>query len=103
VISARGSDTLGILKLNASTLLCHVQRVFRYTFFLQEFSSPNTQAGLFFLFYLLGIILAIIVAKVFKGIFFKHEVAPLIMELPPYRLPILRWYFFIHGGEAVSS
>jgi len=48
---------------------------------------PNNQGLVIFSLYLMGIILAIVVARIFKGIFFKHEVAPLIMELPPYRLP----------------
>jgi len=37
--------------------------------------------------YLTGIILAMLVAIVLKRVFFKHKTAPLIMELPPYRLP----------------
>lgn len=39
--------------------------------------------------YLFGIILAAIVAKLFKKILFKKEEAPFVMELPPYRLPTL--------------
>ncbi len=48
---------------------------------------PGHEDIVVFSLYLLGIVLAIFVAKVMKGIFFKEEVAPLIMELPPYRLP----------------
>lgn len=40
--------------------------------------------------YLIGIVLAIIMARVFKAVFFKEEVAPLIIELPPYQLPSIR-------------
>jgi len=43
--------------------------------------------------YLIGVILAIIVARVFKSIYFRGEIAPLIMELPPYRLPRMKTVF----------
>lgn len=48
---------------------------------------PHHKGLTVFSLYLLGIILAILVAKLFKGLFFKEEFAPLIMEIPPYRLP----------------
>ena len=48
---------------------------------------PKAQGLVVFSLYLLGILLAIIMARVFKSILFKGEVAPLVMELPPYRLP----------------
>ena len=37
--------------------------------------------------YLLGIILAVLMAKVFKELLFKGESTPFVMELPPYRVP----------------
>jgi ferrous iron transport protein B len=40
--------------------------------------------------YLTGIILAAIVARIFKRVLFKKEEAPFVMELPPYRLPTLK-------------
>jgi len=48
---------------------------------------PKHQGLIVFSLYLLGIIIAIFVANSFKILFFKKETAPLIMELPPYRLP----------------
>jgi ferrous iron transport protein B len=51
---------------------------------------PHNQVLVIFSLYLLGIILAVLIARVFKGIFFKGEAAPLIMELPPYRLPTIK-------------
>ena len=44
--------------------------------------------------YLLGIVLAVILAKVFRMLFFKEEETPLIMELPPYHLPTLNALLF---------
>ena len=37
--------------------------------------------------YLLGILIGILAAFVFKGTFFKGEAVPFVMELPNYRLP----------------
>ena len=54
---------------------------------------PKNQGLVVFSLYVIGIVLAIFVAKVFKHLFFKGEVAPLVMELPPYRMPSLRNIF----------
>jgi ferrous iron transport protein B len=40
--------------------------------------------------YLLGVVLAVIAARVFRGTLFKGESAPFVMELPPYRMPTAR-------------
>lgn len=63
-----------------------------YTLFASAF-FPRHQGLVVFSMYLLGVVLAIFVARFFKRIFFKEEVAPLVMELPPYRLPTLRNIF----------
>ncbi|MBC7334058.1 MAG: ferrous iron transport protein B, partial [Actinobacteria bacterium] len=60
-----------------------------YTLFAAAF-FPKNQGMVVFSLYLLGIILAIIMARIFKSLLFRHEVAPLIMELPPYRLPSIK-------------
>lgn len=39
--------------------------------------------------YILGIIIAILTAKVFRKTYFKKEETPFVMELPPYRMPTL--------------
>lgn len=44
--------------------------------------------------YLLGIVIAIITSLIFKKTIFKGDVAPFVMELPPYRLPS----FNVTGG-----
>ncbi|MCD7781295.1 MAG: ferrous iron transport protein B [Methanosphaera sp.] len=48
------------------------------------------QTEVTFAMYILGMIVAVIVAKTFKSTVFKDEVAPFTMELPPYRLPTLK-------------
>lgn len=40
--------------------------------------------------YILGMIVAIIVARLYKGTVFSDDEAPFIMELPPYRIPTLK-------------
>jgi ferrous iron transport protein B len=57
-----------------------------YILFAGAFFAKN-QGTVIFSIYLLGILLAMALARLFKTLFFKGEPAPLIMELPPYRLP----------------
>jgi len=51
---------------------------------------PRHQGLVVFSLYLLGIVMAIVMARVLKGVFFKGESSPLVMELPPYRWPQMR-------------
>jgi ferrous iron transport protein B len=59
---------------------------------------PHNQGSILFLIYAIGILLAIVVALLFKKMFFKADEQPFVMELPPYRLPTMRsiikhmWY-----------
>lgn len=48
------------------------------------------QGWIIFSLYLLGIVVAIIMASIFKRTLFKGMSAPFVMELPPYRLPTLK-------------
>ena len=47
----------------------------------------RTQALMLWLIYLIGIVLAVICAKVLRLTLFKGETTPFVMELPPYRMP----------------
>lgn len=51
---------------------------------------PHNQGLVLLSIYMIGIALAIIVAFLFKRIFFAKEDVPFVMELPPYRIPTLR-------------
>jgi ferrous iron transport protein B len=51
--------------------------------------------------YLTGIVLAILIGQIFRKTFFKGEAAPFVMELPPYRLPLLK-SVIIHMWEKGS-
>lgn len=57
-----------------------------YAFFVNAFFPENggfIMSGL----YVLGIIVGIIAACLYKGVLFKGEAVPFVMELPNYRLP----------------
>jgi len=51
---------------------------------------PNHAGLVLFGIYLLGIVMAVLMARVFKRFFFHREEMPFVMELPPYRLPTLK-------------
>lgn len=51
---------------------------------------PKHAGSLLFLIYLIGIVMAIIMAILFKKTIFKGEDIPFVMELPPYRIPTLK-------------
>jgi ferrous iron transport protein B len=51
---------------------------------------PGFKGTLLFILYLTGILVAILVALVFKNTVFRSNDAPFVMELPPYRLPTVR-------------
>ncbi len=57
-----------------------------YAFFVDAF-FPRYKALILIGLYLLGIIISILVAMLFKGTLFKGEAVPFVMELPNYRLP----------------
>ncbi len=54
------------------------------------FNDPFTQTIVTFALYVLGMIIAIIVAKILKTSVFADESTPFIMELPPYRIPTIK-------------
>lgn len=60
-----------------------------YLVFIAAF-FPNNGGLVLFLLYLLGIVVALLMGKIFSKTLFKGESSYFIMELPPYRLPTLR-------------
>ena len=60
-----------------------------YLVFIAAF-FPNNGGLVLFLLYLLGILVALLMGKIFSKTLFKGESSYFIMELPPYRLPTLR-------------
>jgi ferrous iron transport protein B len=51
---------------------------------------PQNAGTVLFLVYASGIAISIIVAKIFKKVIFKSKEAPFVMELPPYRKPLMK-------------
>ncbi len=60
-----------------------------YVLLISAFFNAH-QALIMLAIYAIGILLATIMAFIFKHTFFKHDDAPFVMELPPYRIPTLR-------------
>jgi ferrous iron transport protein B len=82
-----------------------------YTLLIPAFFPVAWQAPLLWTIYLIGIVLAICLAKLLRGGLFKGEAAPFVMELPPYRLPTLKstllnvwhrgWQFLYKAGTVI--
>lgn len=51
---------------------------------------PENQGSMLFLIYLIGVLMAIGVAMLFKKTLFRAQEVPFVMELPPYRMPTAR-------------
>lgn len=50
----------------------------------------ESAGNVIFSIYLVGILLAVLVATLFNKVFFKSKEVPFVMELPPYRMPTLK-------------
>lgn len=61
-----------------------------YTLLIGAFFAPQAAGNILFSLYLIGIILAIIMARVFRTWLLPGETEPFVMELPIYRLPTLK-------------
>ena len=51
---------------------------------------PDNAALVFMGLYLLGMIVAVVTARLLRKTYFKKDETPFVMELPPYRLPTMR-------------
>ncbi len=60
-----------------------------YLLFISAF-FPNHSGVILFGIYTLGIVMAILMAKIFRKFLFKEKDVPFVMELPPYRMPTIR-------------
>lgn len=59
---------------------------------------PDHAGLILFGLYITGILLAVLMARLFKRFLFKKEDVPFVMELPPYRMPTLK-SILIHMWE----
>jgi len=60
-----------------------------YALIIPAFFPHRWHAPMLWLMYFIGIVLAIVGAKLLRSAVFKGESTPFVMELPPYRLPTL--------------
>lgn len=72
-----------------------------YVLFVGAFFSAY-QGLIIFSLYLLGIVLAVLMGRIFKTFLFPGESAPFVMELPPYRIPTAK-AVFIQMWDRVSA
>jgi len=61
-----------------------------YALLIPAFFAEPWRGPMLWIIYLIGIVLAIIAAKVLRLTVFRGETIPFVMELPPYRMPTLK-------------
>jgi ferrous iron transport protein B len=61
-----------------------------YLLIIPAFFPQAWQAPMLWIIYIIGIVLAIVSAKLLRSTIFKGESVPFVMELPPYRMPTLK-------------
>ncbi len=92
-------------------LMSCVARLPIYALFIPAFFPEGWRTPMLLAIYLIGILLAIVLAKALRSTLFKGEVAPFVMELPPYRMPTVRgtlihmweraWLFLRKAGTII--
>ncbi len=73
-----------------------------YLIILPAFFPGWMKAPLLWMLYMIGIGLAIVMAKLLRGTVFRGEAVPFVIELPPYRMPTLR-SVLMHTWERSSG
>ncbi|KYZ76246.1 ferrous iron transporter B [Anaerosporomusa subterranea] len=61
-----------------------------YTVLIAAFFNDAIAGAVLFSIYFLGIVMAIVMAKLFRSVLFPGESEPFVMEMPPYHLPSVR-------------
>ena len=61
-----------------------------YALIIPAFFPAHLQGPMLWIIYIIGIVLAVIAARLLRNTLFKGETMPFVMELPPYRLPTAR-------------
>jgi ferrous iron transport protein B len=82
-----------------------------YALIIPAFFPQAWQAPMLWVIYIVGIVLAVALAKLLRATLFKGEAVPFVMELPPYRMPTLRglllhmwergWLFLKKAGTII--
>jgi len=61
-----------------------------YALIIPAFFPQAWHAPMLWIIYVIGVLLAIVSAKLLRSTIFKGESVPFVMELPPYRMPTLK-------------
>ena len=61
-----------------------------YALIIPAFFPDAWRAPMLWLIYVIGMVLAILCAKILRSTLFRGESVPFVMELPPYRMPTLK-------------
>ncbi|MFH1830663.1 MAG: ferrous iron transport protein B [Pseudomonadota bacterium] len=69
-----------------------------YTLFIPAFFPEKWRATMLWSIYLTGVVLALILVRLIRSTLIKGESIPFVMELPPYRLPVIKG-LIIHVWE----
>jgi ferrous iron transport protein B len=69
-----------------------------YTLLIGAFFSKEVSGNILFSIYIIGFVMAVVMAKVFRKFVFTGPSAPFVMELPPYRMPTIKG-LIIHMWE----
>lgn len=69
-----------------------------YLLIIPAFFPVHLRATLLWTLYLIGIVLALFIARILRKTLFRGDAEPFVMELPPYRLPSVR-SLLIHMWE----
>jgi ferrous iron transport protein B len=69
-----------------------------YALIIPAFFPESLQGPVLWTIYVIGIVLAILIAKLLRSTLFRGESIPFVMELPPYRMPTIKG-ILIHMWE----
>lgn len=69
-----------------------------YILFIGAFFPEKSAGNVLFSIYVIGILTAIILGKIFRKYLFRGKTGPFVMELPPYRMPTMK-ALIIHMAE----
>lgn len=92
------NDRDRLVTMLVSPLMSCGARLPVYTLLIAAFFHERVAGNVLFSIYLIGILLALLMAKIFKKWILPGESEPFVMELPAYRLPTLK-SILIHMWE----
>ena len=87
-----------LITMHVNTFMSCGARLPVYILFAGAFFPKEAAGNIIFIMYMLGILVAVFMAKLFSKVRFRGESAPFVMELPPYHIPTIKG-ILIHMWE----